>query len=221
MNSQHTGFVNEFNNDLTESFELDMDRDQLALQRGEVREQTNGTIENSSLGHTAQNANSSLVNKIRINRSRNPKKSTLNQNSGIISSLKSWAHSLITHSSRQNCQVRRRQSSRNIDSLVNIETANTEDNGGISQIENHESNILHTEISDEELARRIQIEELNNLGSFHIMENDSNLSLNPLGSFQDANYYPNVTVSSSESIAISPFQGVSYKFELRSSDDEQ
>ncbi|CUV07279.1 unnamed protein product [Cryptosporidium hominis] len=220
MNSQYPGYADEFNSNLAESFELDTDRNQLALQRGEVREKNNVSIENSSSDYTAQNANGSLANKIKINRSRNPKKSISNQSSGIISSFKSWTHSLITHSSRQNCQGRR-QRSRNIDATVNMETANTEGHGSISQTENRESNILRTEISDEELARRIQIEELNGIGSFHIMEDSSNLPLYSLGSFRDANYYPNVTVSSSESIAISPFQGVSYKFEFRSSDDEQ
>ncbi|KAH8582523.1 uncharacterized protein ELE39_001179 [Cryptosporidium sp. chipmunk genotype I] len=221
VNNPNPGENNEFNHNLAESLELDIGRDQPTIQRDKVHDMASELVGGSSSDYIVQNANSSLTDKIKMRKSKNSKKSTSNSSSGIISSLKSWTHSLITHSSKQSYQNRRQRSSRSMDAPINMETTITEDRGDISQIEHHDPDILHTNISDEELARRIQIEEFNSLGTIHVIEDSSIFPSYSLGTFQDANYYPNITFSSSNSIAISPFQGVPYKFEFRSSDDEQ
>ncbi|OII74833.1 uncharacterized protein cubi_02966 [Cryptosporidium ubiquitum] len=218
-NNLTSGDICRLNYSFAESPELDIDRNQSAQQRDKIHDGASESLTNSPLDSTVRNDTISQVDKIKINNSKNSK-STSNSAAGIINSFKSWTNSLVTHLSKQKGRNRRDRSSRNMDTPLNVE-ANTEVRGRISQIEDNTSNAFRANISDEEFARRMQIEELNNFGALHIMENNSSLPPYLLGNFQDANYNPNITVSSSNSMTVSPFQGAPYKFEFQSSDDER
>lgn len=200
---------------------LDLDREQNQQAESKTCNSTaNGPLINPSSNNTAQGSTNSLANKDKTNKTRNSKKSIPNSGSGVVSSLKAWTYSLFTHSSKQNGHSRNNIPPRNVDVPTNTETR-TESQNTTIQVESQTSGTLRTNISDEELARRMQIEELNSLESFNITGGDLGIHSYIIGNFQDANFSPNTTVSSSNGTTVNPFQGIPYKFELQSSDDER
>lgn len=221
-NNSVCGVISELKHNFTDYSELDTDQSQPAKQKGKIYDMLNESSTNLPSNNTARNEAESPLDKIKVNSSRNSKKnaSSSSSSSRIISSLKSWTYSLINHQSKQNSQNRRHRSSRNMNNSTNVETING-CSGIASQTVDNATDAFRTNISDEELARRIQIEELNNLGAFHITENNSSIPPNALGSFQDVNHNFNTTISLPNNTTVSPFQGTPYKFEFESSDDEQ
>lgn len=161
-----------------------------------------------------------MGNKDKTNKTRGSKKSTQNSGSGVVSSIRAWTYSLFTHSSKHNSNPRQNIPPGNIDTPANMETR-TEIQNTIALAEGQDPGTIRTNISDEELARRIQIEELNSLDTFNITGGDLGIHSYIVGNFQDANFSSNATGSSSKDAVVNPFQGIPYKFEFQSSDDER
>ncbi|KAJ1607434.1 hypothetical protein OJ253_2309 [Cryptosporidium canis] len=171
------------------------------------------SVTSSSLGVAEQDSTNSWRRKDKANKTRGSKKNTSNSSSGVISSLKSWTCSLFNRSSKQDKPIDS-ISPRNTGSIIDAETRNS-----IVQAETQTYSASRIHFSDEELARRMQIEELNSLEEFYVA-GGLNFPSYIVGNFQETGSPPNITVSSSNEMATNPFQGTPYKFELQSSEDE-
>lgn len=154
---------------------------------------------------------------------RNSKRAISSSGSGIFSSIRSWASSIVNHNSNRSESISPRSS--RFHRYIHFNRRVTSGSGRSSQdhtnLNRNEPFAIYDEnISDEELARRIQLEELS-------MANDLNSTsdridfptLYSYGILHD-NAYHTLRSSSSSNPEVAPFQGSPYNFDIKSSEDE-
>ncbi|KAK6590524.1 hypothetical protein RS030_152355 [Cryptosporidium xiaoi] len=167
----------------------------------------------------APNLDSEGIERDSNNTERTRKAKNFRQSPGIFNSIKTWTTSIVSRSSKSQNTHRNSRSSRCSHIDANGPNSSVQQNNAVNNSDRNVGFQNSGYLTDEELARRIQIEEFN--------------TINALGATESHIYYPSyqgfdtlhdilpiqITCSSNESMK--PFKGPEYNIEtLKLSDDE-